>query len=191
MLRADKPRLAENFTGTGETIMRITDHQHSILIKTIFFTSLLSGCSTVNYDSQADQQITTITQEINLQLTTWELQAETTPVAYDTSFYDKTESDISTLEIRMESVQSPATDKLVGYFESLNNQLETMRSLHKPPKPPLPSTYFHAERLYLDQELAPLTTFELSLKNSSSSSAGSTSSTAVTTTAQKAAALKN
>ncbi|WP_321900102.1 hypothetical protein [Paraburkholderia heleia] len=169
--------------------MGTTSRSYLDLAKFIFSSLILSGCSTVNYDSQADQQLTTITQEINLQLTTWEHQAEKTPVAYDTSFYDKTESDISSLEIRMESVQSPATDKLVSYFESLNNQLEEMRSQHKKPAP-LPTTYFHAERLILDEQLAVLTTFELSLKNSSSSNTESTSSTATTTTAKKASGVQ-
>ena len=150
---------------------------------------LLAGCATINYDPQADKSLSTITHEINQQLIVWQHQAGTKqypkPVRYDPKFYDHVEADIATLEIRMEATQDFATQKVVGIFKSLNEQLEGMRDIHKKQNN-LTASYLHAERLILNEQLAVLTTFELSLKNSQKTSNGKTTSTA-TRTAKKAA----
>lgn len=150
---------------------------------------LSAGCATVSYDQQADQQITSVTQEVNLQLLTWAEQAESgKAVPYDTSFYDKSEADISTLQIRMEASQDPATQKLIDIFKSLTSQIEELRGLHKKQNN-LSGPFFRAELQLLSVQLATLTTFELSLKGSQSrtSSSAKTSSTATSITTKQAA----
>lgn len=151
----------------------------------------LVGCGTVNYDDQADQQLTSITQEINLQFLTWAHQIDATPpkpAGYDAKFYDKVEADITTLQIRMEASQDPATQKIVGIFSSLLDQIEQIRQLHMAQKTFNNSAFLRAELDLLNAQLSVLTTFELSLKPSQASGSPSakTQSTSTTATQTKA-----
>jgi hypothetical protein len=163
------------------------------VIAWVAMTGAIGACASVSYDQQADQQITGVTQEITLQLLTWANQAAEgkTPVTYDAAFYNKAEADIATLRIRMEASQDPATAKLATIFSSLNDQLETLRSLHQKQNN-LSATFLRAELDLLNVQLATLTTFELSLKGtqSSGSSNAKTSSTSTDTTKQKAQTSK-
>ncbi len=77
------------------------------------FLLTLVGCASVNYDDQADTELTNITQEVNQQFITWEDQAKSKPVAYDAKYYDKLVAYIKTVEIRMEASQDPATQNLI------------------------------------------------------------------------------
>ena len=104
---------------------------HSAFLLPFFMAIMLSACGSVNYDDQADQQLTAITSESNLQFTTWISQTKAgTPVAYDPKFYDKVEADVKTLEIRMEASQDAATQKLIPVFQSLVDQFENLRKFH-------------------------------------------------------------
>jgi hypothetical protein len=149
----------------------------------------LVACATVSYDPIADQQLTSVTQEVAEQFTTWTSQARTgkNPVAYDAKFYDKVEADILTLQIRMEASQNPATARLIPIFGSLNDQLDRVRALHRKQND-LDAPFLTAELDLLCVQLATLTTFELSLKGAQSSGATSakTSSTATATLGHKA-----
>ncbi|MEN2473127.1 hypothetical protein [Burkholderia sp. GS2Y] len=141
----------------------------------IFASSLLSSCSTVNYDQQADQQITSLTQEINLQFITWKNQVESRKlIPYDTKFYDKVQSDIAVLQIRMEAPQDTADQKIASTISSISDQIQAVRNTHKSQNN-LSLAFIQAELNLLNAQLASLTTFELSLKSSqSSSSSGET-----------------
>jgi hypothetical protein len=152
---------------------------------------ILSGCASVNYDDQADSQLTSITQEVNQQFITWENQSKAKAAPYDPTFYNKLEADLQTLEIRMEASQDPATQNLIPVFDSLNQQVENLRQLHQTEKT-LPAEFFHAERQLLDAQLAALITYELSLKPSAigGSPAAKTQSTAVATAGSKATAAQ-
>jgi hypothetical protein len=79
------------------------------LVQAYVLASFLCSCASVNYDDQADKQLTDITQEVNQQFITWEDQAKSKAVAYDAKYYDKLEADLKTLEMRMEASQDPAT----------------------------------------------------------------------------------
>lgn len=149
---------------------------------------LLNGCGAVNYDEQADQQLTSITQETNQQFTTWESQAAAkTPVVYDTKFYDKVEADLKTLEIRMEASQDPATQNLVPVFASLIDQIDQLRKLHIAQKTFADVPFLQAESDLLNAQFAALITFELSLKPNAASGSSSPKmkSTSTSTTAAK------
>jgi hypothetical protein len=175
----------------GESPMTISKPRlYSRLVATSLWIALtqLTGCATASYDQQADQQITSITKDVTLQFVTWENQAkEKKPVAYDATFYNKAEADISTLEMRMEASQDPATSKLIDIFKSLTDQLEAVRALHKRQNN-LSEVFAHAELQLLSVQLATLTTFELSLKGgqSSGSSKDKTASTATSQAKTKA-----
>jgi hypothetical protein len=146
---------------------------------------LTMGCATINYDQQADQQLTSLVQAINQQYITWENQAISSKqkVQYDSKFYDQIESGIASLEVRMEASQDVSTPKLTSAFNQLFAEVESERNQHK--QYPLDAPYCHAERLILNVQLAALLTYELSLKGNNSAT-GSTSGTA-TAQAQKAA----
>jgi uncharacterized protein YceK len=152
---------------------------------------ILGGCGSVNYDDQADQQLTSITQESNQQFTTWESQAAAgTPVTYDKTFYDKIEADIKTLEIRMEASQDVATQNLIPVFSSLLDQLEQLRTLHIKQKKFSDTAFLTAESNLLNVQFAALVTYELSLKPNTvgSSPTAKTQSTATSTAGAKASA---
>jgi hypothetical protein len=144
---------------------------------------ILGGCATIDYDQTADTQLTSLTQEIELQLTTWANQAEAdkSTVKYDPKFYDKVEADISTLQIRMEATQNKVTNELVGIYKSLRDQLEAMRKLHEK-QDYLDAAFLRAELDILNVQIATLTTYELSLKGTSTT----TNSTSTATTKEKA-----
>ncbi|HEY4940240.1 MAG TPA: hypothetical protein VII56_02335 [Rhizomicrobium sp.] len=155
----------------------------------------LTGCSTVDYDAQADQQLTTISQEVNQQFVTWESEASpATPVAYDTKFYDKVEADVKTLEIRMEASQDTSTRTLIPVFDSLNTQFEGLRTVHKAMTAShggfRDAPFLHSVQDNFNSQIASLLTYELSLKAASpaGSTGGKTDSTATATTGAKAAA---
>ena len=131
---------------------------------------LFTACATINYDQQADQQITALTQQINLQYLSWESQARSNgPVAYDAKFYDTVEASLATLEMRMTASQDASSAKLTQLFQNLMQQLENERKFHQ--EHALDAAYCHAERLLINTQLAVLTTYELSLKNSAGSKA--------------------
>ena len=161
------------------------------LARTFAFAFLLCSCASVNYDEQADKQLTDITQEVNQQFITWEDQAKTKSVPYDSKYYDKLEADVKTLEMRMEASQDPATQNLIPVFDSLSKQVEDLRQFHIHHSA-LPPEFFHTERELLDAQLAALITFELSLKPSGigGSQSAKTQSTSTANTASKAAAVK-
>jgi hypothetical protein len=155
----------------------------------------LSACATVNYDTEADKQLTSLSEEINLQLITWENQIDadpSVPVPYDAKFYNKAEADVTSLEIRMESSQSTATDKLVDVFSSLVAQLEELRKLHQKEKAFSHAEFLRGEQGILNSQIAALMTFELSLKPSQvgSSGQGTTASKARTAKPQNGGASK-
>lgn len=158
---------------------------------------LMTACATVTYDAQADRQLTALTQEINFQFITWENQLNAprpTPVTYNAKFYDKVETNITTLEIRMEAAQTTATNKLAGIFQSLYKQVEVFRKFqlkHGPFKRKADAPFFHAEQDLLNVQIAPILTFELSIKpkQMGGSSAAKTNSAAVITTKGRAAAI--
>ena len=156
---------------------------------------LLSSCATVNYDQQADQQLSALSQEITLQFITWANQVEESPpspVPYDAKFYDKVQADITALEIRMQASQSAATDKISGVFTSLFDQIQSVRKLHQKHGSFTQgdAAFLHAELDVLNAQIAPLMTFELSLKPRQVSGSGQpkTTSQATSSAATKAAA---
>ncbi|MCK4133210.1 hypothetical protein QN078_10440 [Ralstonia nicotianae] len=148
----------------------------------------LAGCATVTYDPQADQQLTTLTQDINSQLSNWAITSESTKksIPFDPSFYSKVESQVATLEIRMEATQDPASVKIAGIFNDISDQIDKVRILHQKQNN-LSSVFVRAQLRLINAQLAALTTYELSLKGAASGT-GSTTSTATTTAQAKATA---
>ena len=139
----------------------------------------LAGCAAVSYDAEADKQLTSLSQEINLQLITWanQLEASTpTTVAYDPKFYNKAEADLTALKIRLQATQSAATDQASAVCQSLLGQVEDLRKLHEKEKAFTSAEFLRAEQQLLNSQLAALLTFELSLKPGQSTSAAKTAS---------------
>ena len=149
---------------------------------------ILTGCATISYDAQADQQITALTQYSNEELFTWESKAKdsSTPVTYKPDFYDKFSANATTLELRMEATQDESTERLMEIFTDIQRQIDSMRALHKDENT-LSAPYIKAQRTLLNVKLSILTTYELSLKGKASDSTTAKVTSTSTKSATKAA----
>jgi len=154
----------------------------NLVVRVLAVLATVQGCTTVNYDSQADQQITSITTEFNQQMLSWESQAGATPpipATYDAKFYDKLEADITTLRIRLMASQDAASNLIVGDISTLQDDVEKLRQFHIKQKQFAVASFIEAERREINVQFAVLTTFELSLKLLKSPNPKDTSTIAV------------
>jgi len=140
----------------------------------------LSGCA-VSYDQNIDQQVTTITQEGDQQLATWEnaLAAHQT-ISYDPSSYSKIQGDLQTLEIRLANSPDFETRSLVSIVTSqitLWNNIRDTQIMN-----PFVSDYLTIQGGIFNYNMGLLTLYELCLR----SGAGTSSAGAAVSAAQTA-----
>lgn len=135
---------------------------HIFLFSCIFW---IAGCTTINYDPQADQQLNTISQNLNEQFFTWEALGEgsSKKVEYKPEFYDKTLASLTVLKIRMNATQDINTGRLNSIFDDISGQLIEMRKIHMQNGTITPA-YVHGKREAFNAQLSTLITYELSLK---------------------------
>lgn len=128
----------------------------------------LSGCQTILYDAQADQQITSLGQEVNQQLLTWEFDEARKPgsAAYDPKYYAKVESDLTMLQMRINAGSGSNEAVLPDVFSTMQKLLDDEQSAHSNPGRKVDGVFFHAERGLWNTQLATLTSYELALKQS-------------------------
>lgn len=128
----------------------------------------LGGCQTMLYDAQADQQITSLGQEVNQQLLTWEFDEARKPgsAAYDPTYYAKVESDLTMLQMRINAGSGTSEAVLPDVFSVMQKLLDDERSAHSSQDRKVDGVFFHVERGLWNTQLATLTSYELALKQS-------------------------
>ncbi len=143
----------------------------------------LSGCA-VSYDQNIDQQVTTITQEGDQQLATWEnaLAAHQT-ISYEPSSYSKIQGDLQTLEIRLANSPDFETRSLVSIVTSQITLWNNIRDTQI--ANPFVSDYLTIQGGIFNYNMGLLTLYELSLR----SGAGTSSAGAAVSAAQTAGPL--
>lgn len=156
---------------------------------------LLSACATLpQYDATTDSDISALQKEIDAKLVQWisYSRAADATIAQkgsyqaNTDFYSKVDTDLTSLELRMEAVADKSTAKLPQFFENMRAQMKNLQDAHKADST-LKEIVITPVRDQLNAQFAVLLTYELSLKGVSSNSSSSTKSTATTTAAAKAA----
>jgi hypothetical protein len=155
---------------------------------------LIAACATVpQYDQTTDANITSLQKEVDSQLVQWITYARIGDAdslkksSYSASidFYNKVDTDLTSLELRMEAVPDPSTAKLPLIFENFRTQINNLRTTHQKDTN-LSAITYTALRNQLNAQFAVLLTFELSLKGVGSTSTSSTESTATKTATSKA-----
>lgn len=106
---------------------------------------------------------------------------------YDAKVYDEWQADFAALEIRMESAQNPNTELLVKFFENIDTQITATRKTHQD-QGTLSAPSCHITRVALNEQLASLMTYQMSLPGAPAS--GADSSTAKTESTATASARK-
>ena len=157
--------------------------------------TLLTSCA-VTYDATADQQITTLTQDINQQFTTWIVATtDHVPVKYDPDAYSKIEGEIVSLGMRLQASPDFETRRLalictgtgrgpenLSQQPSLQNQVEQLRTIHQRQASIQDPYVLTAALQSFDAQLGAMTTYELSLKSGSSPFDAGTAAKKVTPT---------
>jgi hypothetical protein len=155
---------------------------------------LAAGCAVPQYDDTANTELTALQKEVDSQIVTFiSLARQGGPdalkkgsYAQNIDWYNKVDTDTTSLELRMEAVLDPSTKNLPTFFDNLRQQFTNLRTTHQA-KGNLPAPVWVVTRNQLNVQFAVLITYELSLKGTGAS-AGSTTSTATTAAAAKAAA---
>jgi len=147
---------------------------------------LVSGCvSAPQYDATTDSDISSLQNEIDSELVQWTSLAQAGDAAslqkqsyaQNTSFYDKVDSDLETLELRLEAVQDPSTANMPQYFSNIRAQIANLKALHEKNNN-LDALTLKGIRPTMNLNFAILLTYELSLKGVASNNSTATSSTA-------------
>lgn len=169
---------------------------------TLLFTTILiaicvcvsASCTTTpQYDQTTDSAISSLQKEVDLQLVQWmtykkvgdadSLQKASYKSNID--FYSRVDSELTSLELRIEAVPDRSTEKLPTFFDNLRQQLSNLEKTHQQDGT-LSVIVLTPIRNQLNAQFAVLLTYELSLKGVSSGSTSSTDSTATKTAAAKA-----
>jgi len=128
----------------------------------------VSACQAILYDAQADQQITSLGQEVNQQLLTWEFDEARQPgsAAYDPKYYAKVESDLTMLQMRINAGSGSNEAVLPDVFSTMQKLLDDEQAAHSSQSRKVDGAFFHVERGLWNTQLATLTSYELALKQS-------------------------
>lgn len=148
--------------------------RHSI--KNSVFMSIafvLYGCAAPQYDGKADTAIGDLQSKIHGQIAGWISNAKPATYVKNKEFYDQIDTDLKSLEIRMEATPDRSTANLPVYFANLNSEILILKDLHKK-HDALSEPFLRATQQDIDSQFAALLTYELSLKTGS----GATQSTA-------------
>jgi hypothetical protein len=166
----------------------------SVLCCVFLISILVISCASVpQYDAETDKQITTLQKDIDSQLVKFITYSRQTDAASKTKgsysqnidFYDKIDTDITSLELRMEAVPDPSTKNLPQIFKNLREQFKNIQDAHKQ-QGNLSEVAWTALRNQLNAQFAILLTYELSLKGVGSPPSATMQSTSTETTSSKA-----
>ena len=186
-------------------------HKQSVLNRTAFFglrsrlvvitaCGLLAGCVTVpQYDAATDTSLSSLQSEIDAKLVEMVSDVRSTDPSVkgkatyqqNVSFYNKVDTDIESLELRMEAVPDASNKNLPEIFNTIRGILDNFENTQKQLDAKTSPEFFGpgdilATRNQLNADFAPLITYELMLKGVSSPKPSSTSSTATSTASAKA-----
>ncbi|MBF0480441.1 MAG: hypothetical protein HQK81_02450 [Desulfovibrionaceae bacterium] len=160
---------------------------------------LLSSCAAPQYDSITDAQISSLQKEVDSQMVqfiTLSRQNDQDSIkkgsySQNIEFYNKVETDLTSLELRIEAVPDLSTSVFPELFAKMRKGVENIRQAHQK-NGNLPDIVWTPLRTQLNSGFAVMLTYELSLKGVSSPSKPTTTSTAtVTAAAKNAPALAN
>ncbi|AJY63542.1 hypothetical protein [Burkholderia glumae] len=124
------------------------------------------GCSPIAYDVRADQQLETLTRDIDSRMIAWRIQAEdgAGAIAYDAGFYAAIEAELAELRIRIGAAPGRSNQDIATTLASLGDQIDRLRRLHRRQNT-LDAPLLAAELQLLNAQLATLTTYQLALKH--------------------------
>lgn len=187
----------QNFKLSGGQVNSIIGQPKRLMA--LLFAIVLASCATPpQYDDQADTQITNLQKEIDSQIVKFISDAHQgdTAALKDSSYlqnikwYNQVDTDLTSLELRMESSSDPSTANFPQFFDNMRTELSNIQKDHQG-KGNLGVAVWTVSRNQLNAQFAVLLTYEISLKNmkSTSSSSPSTTSTATKNANGKAAAL--
>jgi len=161
--------------------------------------SLVAGCASLpQYDSTTDTNLTSLQKEIDWQIVEWTSDANSTDAttkakllnSNNIDFYNKVDTDIESVELRMEAVPDASNQNLPQYFTNLRQMLTNLKAGEQgmealTPSSNLSSTSLAATRWQFAAQFAPLITYELQLKGVSSPKKAKTSSASTDTAKAK------
>jgi hypothetical protein len=128
----------------------------------------------VSYDDVADQDISSVTKEIDDQLQAWITQAsDKKPVAYNADQFTKIKGDLMALKNRLASSPDQPTRDMAARVQSIYDQFEAFRVQVAKDSPVASPQFFVGEEMLLDPQLQVLHTYELSLKSGASTNTAS------------------
>lgn len=112
---------------------------HIALIAGLMAVVLAAWVSVPQYDQTTDSAISSLQKEVDAQLVQWisdekdntDASKNDASYARNIKFYDKVDTDLTSLELRMEAVPDPLTSRLTTFFTSLRQQLADVRDLHQ------------------------------------------------------------
>jgi hypothetical protein len=157
---------------------------HFFIVLHIAF--LLCSCAAPQYDSKADAAISDLQSKLHGQIDGWISKSKPASYTKNVAFYDGVDTDLKSLELRMEATPDPSTANLPIIFSNLSNQITTLRKTHEETGTPT-EFFLLATQQQLDAQFAALLTYELSLKTSGPMGA-TTQSTATNKNPSKLAA---
>ena len=131
----------------------------------VFF---IGACASPQYDSKADTAIGALQSNLHGQIDGWISKSK--PATYDT-----VDTDLKSLELRMEATPDPSTANLPIVFSNLSTEITNLKNTHKQ-SGTLSEFFLRATQQQLDAQFAALLTYELSLKTVGTG--GTTQSTA-------------
>jgi hypothetical protein len=155
--------------------------------------AFVASCVSVpQYDATTDTNLTNLQKEVDSELVLLiSLQREGDPAslkkaAYQQSidFYNRVDTDLTSVELRMEAVPDPSTSNLPQIFANLRAEFGSLQDTHRQ-QVNLDEHYLIPVRNLLNVQFASLLTYELSLKGVQTPSTATTSSTAVSTATAK------
>ena len=171
--------------------IRLAPFKHRVALA-LAFAALASCASVPQYDATTDSDISSLQKEIDTQLVQWMVDdrlgdpdsLKKTSYASSVQFYAKVDTDLTSLELRMEAIPDASTEKLPDFFKNLGDQWKNLQNAHQK-EGHLVEAVLVVTRNQLNAQFAVLLTYELSLKGVTSPSKPSTTSTATMTAAKK------
>jgi hypothetical protein len=159
---------------------------------------VLSSCaSPPQYDAQTDTQLTNLQKEVDSKIVTFisderlgdPASLKDASYTLNVKWYNQVDTDLETVELRMEAVPDPSTANLPQIFNNIRTALIVNVQTAHQKKGNLGIVDWTATRNQLNVQFAVLLTYELSLKSvGASSSSPTTQSTATKNASAKAAA---
>ena len=165
------------------------------------FATLGACVSAPQYDATTDANLSALQREIDAQLVKWiadvrsskSADKENATYAKNVDFYNKVDTDMLSLELRMEAVPDASNKNLPQYFSNLRQIVENIKSTQQEDDAKKPPEYFDPDvlqhtRWQIAAQFAPLITYELTLKGVASPKESATSSAATKTASAKKSA---